>query len=69
MTWLIVVLWLASDQRLPTPTGTMLPARETFATEAQCVDAIPRFEAAVLKDFGESGIVACAPAAAQLAAN
>jgi hypothetical protein len=68
MTWLIVILWLGSDQRLPTPTGTMLQARETFATEAQCVAAIPRFEAAVQKDFGEAGIVACAVAAGAVVA-
>ncbi|MBM3506706.1 MAG: hypothetical protein FJX64_03080 [Alphaproteobacteria bacterium] len=61
MTWIVVVLWLAGDARLPTPSGTLLLARETFATEAACVAALPAFHDAVLRDFGTPGVVACAP--------
>ncbi len=59
MTWVVVVLWLMGDQRLPTQTGGMLQGREVFLTEAACVAAIPGYKAAVLRDFGEPGVVAC----------
>lgn len=61
MTWMILVLWLVGDKRLPTPTGTLLQARETFPTEAACVAAIPQYQEAVRRDFGAPGIIACAP--------
>ncbi len=61
MTWVVVVLWLMGDQRLPTQTGGLLQGREVFLTEAACVAAIPTFQAAVQRDFGEPGVVACAP--------
>ncbi len=61
MTWVVLVLWLVGDERLPTTTGTLLQARETFPSEAACVAAIPHFQEVVLHDFGAPGVIACTP--------
>lgn len=60
MTWVVVVLWLMGDQRLPTQTGGLLQGREVFLNEAACVAAISSFKAAVAREFGEPGVAVCA---------
>lgn len=55
----VLVLWLLSEARLPTESG-MLQSLENFTTLQACVEALPRYEAAVVRDFGAPGIVVCA---------
>ena len=63
MQWTVLVLWLLGDGALPTQTGLLLEARQKFATLAECTKALPDFQKAVVRDFGEPGVVVCVAAA------
>ncbi len=59
MQWSVVVLWLMSEAALPTRTGTLLEARQTFPTAAECVRALPGYRQQVERDFHAEGVVVC----------
>ena len=55
--WVAAMLWrLDSDDP---GGGRTLVSQETFRTGADCVAAIPRFEAKVIEQFNSRGIVVC----------
>lgn len=52
----IAVLWLLDGDL---PGGHTLISRETFKHMDECVQAIPRYQQIVERDFGSRGIVVC----------
>lgn len=59
MQWSVVVLWLLSEAALPTRTGTLLEAQQTFPSAAECLGALPGYRQKVERDFHAAGVVVC----------